>query len=108
MVRHIYAIKAALDFYLSDAGLSLKRWTAMTGLMMVWSRLCQPEPPGTPAGVCPCHQSAAGPPRAPALFSLFSLMSKNGKSDYYESDLIIYPNVYVTLTLTPKNSTIIT
>lgn len=54
----------------------------MTGLMTVWSRLCQPEPPGTPAGVCPCHQSAAGPPRAPALFSLFSLMSKDEKSDY--------------------------
>lgn len=53
----------------------------MTGLMMVWSRLGQPEPPGTPAGVFPCRQSAAGLPRAPALFSLFSLMSKDKKSD---------------------------
>lgn len=55
----------------------------MTGLMTVWSQLCQPEPPGTPAGVCRCRQSAAGPPRALAPFSLLYLISKDEMSDYY-------------------------
>lgn len=47
--------------------------------MRAWSRLCQPEPPGTPAGVCLHRQSAAGPPRSPALFLLFYLMRKDEK-----------------------------
>lgn len=70
--------------YLSDAGLSLRCWTGMTGLKMVWIQLCQPEPPGTPAGVCPCRQIAAGLPRFLALFSPFYLMSKGKIFDYDE------------------------
>lgn len=62
--------------YLNDAGLSLRRWTEMTGSMMVWSRLCRPEPPGTPAGVCLCRQTVAGPPHSLALFSPFYLIKK--------------------------------
>lgn len=56
----------------------------MTGWMMVWSRLCQPEPPGTPAGVCPRRQSAAGSPRSLALFLPLCLMSENEMFDYFD------------------------
>lgn len=47
--------------------------------MRVWSRLGQPEPPETPVEVCLHLQSAAGPPRSRALFSLFCLINV-GKS----------------------------
>lgn len=45
--------------------------------MKVWSRLCQPVPPETLAGVCLLRQSAAGPPHSLALSSLFYLMRED-------------------------------